>query len=814
MWKNKPAVAAAAFICVGIWLASQLTLPWYDWAVAALFLFLCSSVLLYRLRCRAARESTANPVVLLCLMFSAAAAFSVNDQIRDPSDIRRFLDGAEPANILCEVVSDPTVDSARITAIVHVLSLVGNGEGHRVEGDASLTILARRGEDTKPRIVYGTILRFNAILESPTAERNPEEFSYRDYLALNHIYAVIRVRGYESMECVEQRMPSWLFAQAVFPAKHFIQGVIDRTMKGDAANFLTGLLLGDRTNISPEIKNAFVNTGVVHVLAVSGSHVVLVVAILYSLCGLLRVPGRLTIVVTILGILFYMLLTGSAPSIVRACLMAIVVLLAKLFQERTNVYNALGVSAIIILVYDVQQLFDVGCQLSYGAVFSMAYFFPKLKLLIRRIPERWEEIKGIDTVLQLFAVSLAAQIGTIPFTAHYFGRVSIVSLLANLVVVPLAGFNITIGFASVFVSILSEWAGSAINEVNALLIWFVLKFVVLANAVPYASILTPVFGLRETMFYGAAIAFLFSLGNIERARRILVVAAGMAVCCFCDEAISSRSESGRVLRVTFIDVGQGDAALIECPSGEKILVDAGEKTVSHDVGEKTVVPYLRKRGIGYLDAVVVSHPDADHLGGVPYVLRNIEVGRVIDAGQAAASELYRDYAGIIRTRMHSIARRGERLLEISNMRVYVLHPTDDFVDADSSDGFEGANNSSVVIKLVYGRRSFVFVGDAEAPVEKDLIQQYGDFLHSDVLKVGHHGSRTSSSEEYLTATQPHIAIVSVGKFNKFRHPSKLVIQRLKDHAIKIYRTDEEGAIILESDGISLQRIQWREQNRH
>jgi competence protein ComEC len=814
MWKNKPAVAAAVFICAGIWLASQLTLPWYDWVVAALFLFLCSSVLLHRLRHRAAREATTNPVVLLCLMFSAAAAFSVNDQIRDPSDIRRFLDGAEPANILCEVISDPAIDSNRVTVVVRVLHIIGNGESHHVEGDASLTILAHRGEKAKLRIAYGTILRFDAILESPTAERNPGEFSYRDYLALNHIYAVVRVRGYQSVECVEQRVPSWIFARAVFPAKHFIRRVIDRTLKGDQANFLTGLLLGDRTNISPEIKNAFVNTGVVHVLAVSGSHVVLVVAILYALCGLLRVPRKLTIVVTILGILFYMLLTGSAPSIVRACLMAIVVLLAKLFQERTNVYNALGVSAVIILVYDPQQLFDVGCQLSFGAVFSMAYFFPKLKLLIKKIPERWEEIKGIDAVLQLFAVSLAAQIGTIPFTAHYFGRVSIVSLLANLVVVPLAGLNITIGFASVFVSILSGWAGSAINEVNALIIWFVLKFVMLANAVPHASILTPVFGLRETMFYGAAIAFLFSLGSIERARKTLIVAAGIAVCCFCEDAIFSSPESGRLLRVTFIDVGQGDAALIECPAGERILVDAGEKTVSHDVGEKIVVPFLRRRGIGHLDAVVVSHPDADHLGGVPYVLRNIEVGRVIDAGQAAASELYRDYAGIIRTKRHFIVRRGERPLDIKNARLYILHPSENFVDSDSSDGFEGANNSSVVIKLLYGKSSFLFVGDAEVPVEKDLVQQYSDFLQCDILKVGHHGSRTSSSEEFLTAVKPHIAVVSVGRFNKFRHPSKLVIQRLKDHATEVHRTDEEGAIQFESDGISLRRIQWREQNRH
>jgi len=120
----------------------------------------------------------------------------------------------------------------------------------------------------------------------------------------------------------------------------------------------------------------------------------------------------------------------------------------------------------------------------------------------------------------------------------------------------------------------------------------------------------------------------------------------------------------------------------------------------------------------------------------------------------------------------------------------------------------------VVIKLLYGKSSFLFVGDAEVPVEKDLVQQYGDFLHADVLKVGHHGSRTSSCEEFLTAMKPHIAVVSVGKFNKFRHPSKLVIQRLKDHATEVHRTDEEGAIKFESDGTSIWRVYWREQNPH
>jgi competence protein ComEC len=531
---------------------------------------------------------------------------------------------------------------------------------------------------------------------------------------------------------------------------------------------------------------------------------------MYTLFGLLRLPEREKSIAAIVGIIYYMELTGAAPPVVRASLMAIAVLLAKLFQERINVYNSLGVSAVVILTYDPMQLFDAGFQLSYSAVFAIAYFYPKLTALIKKIPESLEEVKAIDYVLKLLAVSLAAQLGAIPFTAYFFGKVSLISLAANLVVVPLVEIIVVIGFVSVLAGIFSMWVSTCFNEVNNLLSWFTLKFVMLANAVPYASIPTATFGFKEVFFYSVFVAALFNLTNkIFLKRAFLILIAGINIILLLSLS-PSHDVAPKNLRIDFLDVGQGDAAVIEFPSGEKFLVDAGPKTFSYDAGEKVVAPFLRRRGISQIDAIVVTHPHSDHVGGVPYLIRNFAVKQVIDASQRAQSALYYDYESLIPNIRHVVT-AGIQLAAIPNVRLYTLHPIDSFLDVDSTDGYDHLNNTSVVFKLVYGTTSFLFAGDAEIPVEEHLDSVYQSFLKSDVLKGGHHGSSTSSSAEFLANVAPKEVIVSVGKFNKFRHPSPKVIRRFKDLGIHIHRTDEEGAIIFESDGRSIFRVNWRKE---
>ncbi len=811
MWKDKPAVAAALLISCGTYAAHCVAVQWYLWGSVAAVCFCFSAAALFRSRRANGRDILLSISFSLLLFFSAASYCAAIAQLTPPSHIKHFLDTPKPLRLVCEIADEPRVKEGKTTSLVHVHSIAAGRDSLPTEGDALLTIVQdMRTNEKVQKFRYGSFIAFEGILSTPMSSRNPGEFSYREYLELNNIFATVHVFGYSRVQIISEGSPNPFFEYIIFPSKHFVLRVINEAMAGDEANFMLGLLLGDRTDLSADIKNAFVNTGTIHVLIVAGMRVALVAVIMYTLFGLLRLPEREKSIAAIFGILFYMELTGAAPPVVRASLMAITVLLAKLFQERTNVYNSLGVSAVIILTYDPMQLFDAGFQLSYSAVFAIAYFYPKLTALIKKIPESLEEVKAIDYVLKLLAVSLAAQLGAIPFTAMFFGKVSLISLAANLVVVPLVEIIVIIGFVSVIAGIFSMWVSTCFNEVNNLLSWFTLKFVMLANAVPYASIPAATFGLKEAFFYSVFVVALFNLTNgIVLKRIFLIVFTGINIIVLFS-LFPSHDAAPQNLRIDFLDVGQGDAALIEFPSGEKFLVDAGPKTFSYDAGERVVAPFLRRRGISKIDAIVVTHPHSDHVGGVPYLIRNFEVKQVIDASQRAQSAVYYDYESLI-PNIRRVVTAGIQLAVIPNVRLYTLHPIDSFLDVDSTDGYDHLNNTSVVFKLVYGTTSFLFAGDAELPVEVHLDSVYHSFLKSDVLKVGHHGSSTSSSAEFLANVAPKEVIVSVGKFNKFRHPSPKVIQRFEHLGIKIHRTDEEGAIIFESDGSSISRVNWRKE---
>jgi competence protein ComEC len=811
MWNDKPAVAAALLICCGTYAARCFDLQWYVWGNLAAVCLGFSAATLYRSRRASGRDVLRSVSFSLLLFFSTAAYCAAIVQLTPPSHIKHFLDTPKSLRLVCEIADEPRVKEGKTTSLVHIRSIAAGKDSLSTNGDVLLTIIQdKRSNEKVKEFRYGSLIALEGILSTPMISRNPGEFSYRDYLELNNIFATVHVLGYSQVRIISEGTPNLFFEHVIFPSKHFILRVINEAMAGDEANFMIGLLLGDRTDLSADIKSAFVNTGTIHVLIVAGMRVALVAAIMYTLFGLLRLPEREKSIAAIVGIIYYMELTGAAPPVVRASLMAIAVLLAKLFQERINVYNSLGVSAVVILTYDPMQLFDAGFQLSYSAVFAIAYFYPKLTALIKKIPESLEEVKAIDYVLKLLAVSLAAQLGAIPFTAYFFGKVSLISLAANLVVVPLVEVIVVIGFVSVLAGIFSMWVSTCFNEVNNLLSWFALKFVMLANAVPYASIPTATFGFKEAFFYSVFAAALFNLTNkIFLKRAFLILIAGINIILLLS-LFPSHDVAPKNLRIDFLDVGQGDAALIEFPSGEKFLVDAGPKTFSHDAGEKVVAPFLRRRGISTIDAIVVTHPHSDHVGGVPYLIRNFEVKQVIDASQRAQSSLYYDYESLI-PNIRRVVTAGIQLAAIPNVRLYTLHPIDSFLDVDSTDGYDHLNNTSVVFKLVYGATSFLFAGDAEIPVEEHLDSVYQSFLKSDVLKAGHHGSSTSSSAEFLANVAPKEVIVSVGKFNKFRHPSPKVIRRFKDLGIHIHRTDEEGAIIFESDGRSISRVNWRKE---
>nr|MBP9211822.1 DNA internalization-related competence protein ComEC/Rec2 [Bacteroidota bacterium] len=635
---KRPALSGAAAVTVGI-LASRFTgLQWTWWCAASAFILIIAVIEYLRRAPAGGRERFPSGHFLLLLASAAAVSYSVTTQLRTSQHITNFLSVSDSVTVHCTVVDEPSVSDGRTKLLVKVRSVSNDVDSSAAEGRAYVSILPdKRKKETPVLILYGSHLSFRTVIQEPASERNPGEFSYKEYLALNDIYASMTVRGYSSFVMHGERDPNPFFEYIIFPSKAFVVRTIRTVMEGDVAYFLIGLLLGDRTDLSQEIKDAFMNTGTIHVLAVSGSHVVLVAEIIIVVVGLLRFPRRPRALLVMVMLVYYMYLTGATPSVVRATIMMLVMQLGKFLEERTDIYNVLGVSAIVILLYEPKQLFDVGFQLSFSAVFSIVYFYPKLNALIPRIPEPLEEVRIMQWLWQLFAVSLAAQIGTLPFTAYYFGRVSIISLAANLVVVPLVGVIVTVGLSGALLGIASMWLASCFSEVNRLLAVFTLQFVSWSEKAPYAVVDTSTFGIEETVFYSVLIGILFNLGNAVLVKR-LILAGLVSANLFLFRSMTDPPDD--LLRVYFLDVGQGDGAVIRFPTGENVLVDAGPYSPDYDAGERNVAPFLRRNGIEEIDAVITTHPHADHLGGVPYIMRNFTVKRAIDAGQRAGSRLY------------------------------------------------------------------------------------------------------------------------------------------------------------------------------
>jgi competence protein ComEC len=482
--------------------------------------------------------------------------------------------------------------------------------------------------------------------------------------------------------------------------------------------------------------------------------------------------------------------------------MAIVLLCGTLFERKADIYNSISVAALVLMLWNTNTLFDIGFQLSFAAVVSIVYFYPRLELLIKKIPERFEEIKAVDTVLKLFAVSLAAQLGTIPFTAYYFGRVSIISLLANIPVVPISGLNTFIGFAEIIFYFINPWIAGLYTATNDFLVWFLLGFVKQAASVSFAYLETPHLNVVIVAGYYLLVlgAFNFNHMRVRTGMLILILIIGNYL--LFNFIISHVNQK---LTVTIIDVGQGDAVLLEFPDKKRMLVDAGPLFKKHDAGEKIIVPFLRYKGITKLDYLLITHPHSDHLGGAGSVLKSIHVDTLILNTNSSHNRMVREifssaqafHVGI------GVLSEGNQIYIHPGVRVYVLYPNLDH----PSEG--NANNNSVILKILYGNSSILFVGDAEVMAEQKIIPRYNTFLSSDILKVGHHGSNTSSSDDLLCLVHPHTAIVSVGVHNQFRHPSPFTLNRLAKHSIEIDRTDKSGAIILETDGKRWSQKEWR-----
>lgn len=806
-FQHRPALKVGLIVAGGIIFADHFNLSVQLTSLTVSF-FVFAAILLFLLRRILEVIRHLMPVLLVCTLFALGAWKVALDKTSVMSTpLLSHADTGKNVRLLGEVLDRPQRKPSTFQFVFRVYAIDVGTEMENTEGD--LLIYVRRDEASDSimnELVVGRNMQVYGRVERPKGPRNPGDFDFRHYLLLNGISGVMYVQTNSDLTLAAGHAVSWSLRTAVARVRSGMASTIDETVGGVEGSFLKGILLGDRSEIPTEVKTSFINSGVVHVLAVSGLHVGMVALIFISVFTFLRLRKPWTTLLTIVSLLFYMLLTGSAPSVVRATIMAVTILLAPVMQRRSDVFNSLAFSAIVIFFYDAKQLFNPGFQLSYAAVASILYFYPKVVTFSGYFPNRLRANRFFGYSWKLFSVSCAAQVGTIPFTIAYFGKISIVSFVANLVVIPAVGIGLALGFAVSVFSLFSGWFAGIYGAAEQVLLSLILRFVDLSGNLSFAYISVSSFGVLSFLIFYVIVTLLFNFKEKALRRRLvlaLLILGNIAI-------LPSLLEDTPIVRLTVLDVGQGDAILVQFPSGKALMVDAGPKTFSYDAGERIVVPFL-KRTVGKLDVLLVTHPHSDHLGGVESILRSIPVETVLDAGHHAESSIYLGYMNALKDLNipYACVRAGNTISLFQEARVFVLHPTRSFVQKDSLHFVRSFNNSSVVLKILYGKVGILLTGDAEEPSETQMLYLYGEFLKSDLIKVAHHGSTTCSGEFFIKRVKPQFAAISVGALNKFGLPSTEVVERYQLSGARVCRTDEDGALMFETDGITLKRVDWR-----
>jgi competence protein ComEC len=687
-----------------------------------------------------------------------------------------------------------------------------------VEGKARVTLQPSPWNDhtaSFPRLHEGDQIQIRGAVRSPPGQRNPGGFDYAAYLARRGICCTVYVDD-PAHVTILSRSSSPLTHLVVAARDHVRRQVSRHVPSPDGRAVLNALLLGDRSGITDAQRERFARTGLMHLLAVSGLHVFLVGMVLYVLLRpflmRLSMPWKTVELtragVTILVLLFYMMLTGMRPSVVRAVVMSALLIGALLLQRSAHPLNTLGVAALLLLAIRPPALFDAGFQLSMAAVAGIVTLHPQI---VDNLPELWTTTWVRSQLISTVSVSVAATLSTAPVLLYHFGWVSGAGLLLNLLGIPCTALALSAAVALVTVGGIWPTAGAAFGTSADLFV----QGLLLASREGAAWLGWA--GLRlanpDGWTVGALVAGLFALAQWSRPRhrwRSLICVLALASAGVWTHALSDRA--GPTLDILFFDVGQGDAVLVTTPNERRLLVDTGPAEGSSSAAAHSVLPYLKRRGIDHLETVVVTHPDADHLGGLPSILRSVSVGRVVHSGQQADTDLYRTTRHLLqRSRVAQEAvDRGDSLTIGARVHGSVIGPPEDPTRHD----IDTENGASVVLRLSYGRVDVLLPGDIEAQAERFLVRTYGPTLASDIVKVPHHGSETSSTKPFVRAVSQNetslTAVVSVGRFNRFGMPSSDVIARWESKGAKVHSTAGRGAVWLRTDGRTIWRVPWRE----
>ncbi|MEM6784351.1 MAG: DNA internalization-related competence protein ComEC/Rec2 [Bacteroidota bacterium] len=814
-WTARPMLTVALLFGGGIALGTFLGAPLHVWLIVAALLWIAAMgwVFMPRRRLVSLRPLALTGLTLGLIVVAGTARHATWERLpaHNVAHVAAWSDSTRAAVTLWGTVAEAPVEARSGTRLwLDVDSAATDGPAALVTGRVQATLRqARYGAAvTYPTLATSDRIEVTSLVRPLPTKRNPADFDYGAYLRRQNVHATLALYDADALAILVSEA-SVLQRATAAAQQHVRASIAAHVRTPEAQALLYALLLADRSALDPETQDAFRQTGLMHLLAVSGLHVLLVGFALFHLLKplLLRVGLRwrsmemTRALVTLAVLAGYVLLTGAPTSVVRAFVMAALFIAGGVLQRQTDALNTLGLAAVVLLVLRPAALFDVGFQLSFSAVTGLVLLTP---LAERWTPARWWQPSPWRWALQSTNATLAATLATAPVLAYHFGAVPLAGLVLNLVAIHLTAVVLLAGLLTVatagWVDTLAMAYGGAVELGAALLLGTAEAGNDWLGAWTFTGF------VRDPWLVAAGIAALFALAAWPRPRwrwRSFVASVFLLIVALWQPAFSG--DDAPRLDVVFFDVGQGDATLLVTPRGRTVLIDAGVRDDFADQGAWTILPHFQRHGIDRIDALVLTHAHADHYGGAQALLEALPVGAVYTNGLDSDAALWR---GLLATaQAHAVpivTPTGGAMLDLDpSVRMQWLHA--------SADSFSDANEASLALRVVHGETSWLFTGDGEAQAEAHLVARYGSLLASDVVQVGHHGSRTSSTPAFVehATTEQTRAIVSAGRRNRYRLPHAEVIDRWKHAGAEVAQTADVGAIWLRSDGTTVGEVVWR-----
>ena len=809
-------------IVVGAWFPGHGT-----WMV--IVASVCAATLLFFIR----KKRT--PKLFPLVLFIALGYLSIQPWIFPtfPSNhVIHFMD-THPWKITGVIVTSDADHLNRQKCILRTEFLESKSKPFPVKGRIRLTV-----SGDAPNLSAGDRIVFLGRIRSIRNFSNPGGFDYKRYMAFKKVWGSAYVPEHK-LTLIEKNVEKGVGA-IISGARHRMSNLIDQIGDKEQQGVLKALIVGDRNAISPELRKAFNRVGAGHLLAISGLHIGIIATasflffkwmlshIRFFLLNAWTKKGA--VVLSIVPVLVYGLLSGMSPSTQRAVIMVVVFLMAFLFEREHDLINTLAMAAMMILIVHPPSVFSISFQFSFAAVLAIIYGLSRLPPLWPSGQNRTRKNKWSKAAIKLyyfFMTSFFAIVGTLPLVMRYFNQVSLVGLPANVIFIPLIGFVVVpLGIMAVFIYPLTVSGALVCLKAGSAVLEYVIMIINFISGWTFAAIKTVTPNYLEIFCFYVLFWALLNLKSVQirtplalskdqssqsknSIQKPVVMVALLTVLMFSADVgywMYQRYWHDD-LRVTMIDVGHGNASLLELPYGYNMLIDGGGFSDNRvfDVGASIVAPFLWQKKIRTIDSIVLSHPNSDHLNGLIYIAENFHVKNVWTNHETANTYGYQMFMETIKKNNIQMPAYNKitGVHDINGVHIDVLYPQVDFIEKKEIETWRNLNNNSLVLKISFGATSFLFPGDIKARAEYELVSMVGNKLKSTILLAPHHGSKTSSTEPFLEKVNPEVVIISSRWRSRFGFPHPLVLKRYKAKGGRVLETAHNGAVSVRTDGRTL-----------